>query len=568
MSVIRHPLRTIGTFLGRYFFNNPVLQRELLVNLRMGRAFVTLFVYLALLGMVVYFAWPQDEKIDMTNPQASRRLVELFFLGQYVLASLMAPTFAAGAITSEKERKTYEMLLASPIHPGAIVAGKLLASLTHLALLIVASLPIVMLCLPLGGTNFYEVLAVYLGLILATTTFGLLSLWCSSYFRRTSAALVVSYLAILPLALLGLAFWHAFASASQLRLLAMVTVLPAVCGCVWAGLLLLVSARLLHPPDVGAEGQEVVDEEHEAQHAVGLVIRRDHFPDRLFAPPKRNSLLPDGANPVYDKEMRAEIFAQGTLMLRLVVQVSMFLAVPLMGFFLFLRPHLAAWYMSYVALFNVLVGPVFSAGAVTGERERQTLELLLTTLLSPAQILWGKFIAGFRVSGVLTLFLLWPVLLACLLVSEYWNCLTTVLQAVLVLAITCLTTALVALFCSVLFRRTSISMMVSYIAILALFAVPVAAEVFAHTLYPTSPVTAAIDRCAPLSPISTLFRLPWPENLDQEADSSLSRNRPASQQPASGWISLLQFAGVYLACDALLLVLMLWLFRQRWRIVY
>ncbi len=65
-----------------------------------------------------------------------------------MIASLIAPSFAAGAITGEKERKTYEMLLASPIRPGAIVIGKLVAALTHLVVLMIGSLPIVMLCLP------------------------------------------------------------------------------------------------------------------------------------------------------------------------------------------------------------------------------------------------------------------------------------------------------------------------------------------------------------------------------------------------------------------------------------
>ncbi len=78
------------------------------------------------------------------------QLVDFFFLGQYIIASLMAPTFAAGAISGEKERKTYEMLLASPLHPWAIVIGKMVASLTHLAVLIVASLPIVMLAVASG----------------------------------------------------------------------------------------------------------------------------------------------------------------------------------------------------------------------------------------------------------------------------------------------------------------------------------------------------------------------------------------------------------------------------------
>lgn len=134
-----------------YLIENPVLQRELLVNLRMKRAFVLLFFYNALLALMVYFAWPADKQIDITNPEKSQRLVNMFFLGQYLLASLMSPSFAAAAITGEKERMTYEMLLASPMRPSAIVLGKLLASLCHLTLLIFSSLPIVMLCLPLGG---------------------------------------------------------------------------------------------------------------------------------------------------------------------------------------------------------------------------------------------------------------------------------------------------------------------------------------------------------------------------------------------------------------------------------
>ena len=145
-----------------YLPENPVLQRELVTNLRMTRAFVLLLFYIALLGGIVYLAWPQQQRIDLAQSQSAKQLVNLFFLGQYLLASLLAPSFAAGAITGEKERQSYEMLLASPLRPGAIVLGKLFASLCHLAILMFCSLPIVMLCLPLGGVSAYEVLAAYL----------------------------------------------------------------------------------------------------------------------------------------------------------------------------------------------------------------------------------------------------------------------------------------------------------------------------------------------------------------------------------------------------------------------
>ena len=46
-----------------YVFENPVLQSELLANLRMGRAFLLLFSYVGLLGLVVYVAWPSEQKL-------------------------------------------------------------------------------------------------------------------------------------------------------------------------------------------------------------------------------------------------------------------------------------------------------------------------------------------------------------------------------------------------------------------------------------------------------------------------------------------------------------------------
>src|SRR6476660_3486282 len=202
-----------------YVRENPVLQRELLTNLRMSRAFVLLFMYVALLGVVVWLAWPQEQRLDLAQPTAAKRLVGLFFFGQYMLASLMAPSFAAGAITGEKERMSYEMLLATPLRPGAIVLGKLFAALCHLGILMICSLPIVMLCLTLGGVSPYEVFAAYFAMISTVGLFGMISLWASSFFRRTSASLVVSYLLILPLALGAVIAWNQLSKLGDVRLL-------------------------------------------------------------------------------------------------------------------------------------------------------------------------------------------------------------------------------------------------------------------------------------------------------------------------------------------------------------
>ena len=548
-----------------YLTQNPVLQHELLANLRRPRAFVLLFAYISLLGLIVLLAWPQQERLDMAQPVAAQRLVGLFFFGQYLLASLMAPSFAAGAITGEKERLSFEMLLASPLRPGAIVLGKLGAALAHLGILIFCSLPIVMLCLPLGGVSLYEVLAAYVGMISSVILFGTISLWASSFFGRTSAALVVSYLMILPLAMVGVMVWNALGQQGELRVFTTVTVVPVLCIAASAILWKHACTRLLYPADMGSGGKEAIDLETEAEEAVGLYIKRDEWPDKMFAPPKRTDFLDENANPIYDKEMRSEIFSQGTLMLRLVIQISMALAIPIMAICLYVFPYLAPWYMAYVLMFNMLCGPVFSAGSVCSERERQTLDLLLTTLITPSQMLWGKLLSGLRVSTVLTSFLLWAVILACVMpvywIQSPWNILT-IAGYLLVVGLTCVTTSLTALVCSTLFSKTSSALIASYLAIATLFLAPLAARFFADTFYEGAPGAEAVAAVSAVSPFQAVFALPL--IVEREGSSS---NATAEAAQAAGE-PILFFAHVVWALlyNGALLALVVWLFGNRWRI--
>jgi ABC-type transport system involved in multi-copper enzyme maturation permease subunit len=541
-----------------YLFENPVLQRELVINLRMTRSFVLLFAYVALLGMLVYAAWPVQQKLDMAQPEAAQRLVSLFFLGQYLLMSLMTPSFAAGAITGEKERKSYEMLVASPITPGAVVLGKMGASLVPLAILMVCSLPIVMLCLPLGGVSLYEVFAAFFAMLASVGLFGMISLWCSSYFVRTSAALVVSYLLIFPLAMSSVFIWLQLEGLGEARLLITVTVIPLICGAVIALLWGDTCKRLLRPPDLGSGGKQVVDLESEAQEAVGLYIDREEFPDRLFAPPKRTTFLPDGANPIYDKEVRSEIFSQGTLMLRLVIQISMGVALPVMALCLFLKQQLAPWYIAYVLFFNLLVGPVFTAGSVTSERERQTLDLLLTTLITPWQMLWGKLLAGLRVSGVLTAFLLWPVLLACIMPLAYWHNLPTMAGYLLIVALSTLTTAMVGLFFSTLFYKTSTSQMATYLILATLFVAPVATQFFTQTFMPGTRTEERLAWTGVLSPLAAAFNLPLEvEEVPLQA-AMPGNSRPSPMKAEVNVMIFLGYLAFAVLLNGLLLLMMRW----------
>lgn len=548
-----------------YVVNNPVLQRELLFNLRRSQAFLILAAYIVVVAGIVLLAWPQGENIRLDDSSRARRLFDLFMIGQFVLVSLLTPAIASGSVAGEKERKTYEMLLASPLRPAAILLGKLISALCYLAVLIFSTLPIVMICLPLGGVNFFELIAAYVLLTIATGTFGMISLACSTYFQRTASALVVSYLLILPVAILGSLLWSALGEAdtSTVRLVLALFIVPVGACFLWGTLFFAICGRLLYPPDLGSEGKEVVDEEHELAHAVGMVIQRDQFPDNLFAPSRRTDLMSDSANPVFDKELRSEIFSGGTLMARLVIQVSMFLAIPLMAIFLFFQPQWAAYYVSYVILFNLLVGPVFMAGSITSERERETLDLLLTTNLTASQILWPKWLAGLRVSTVLTSFLTPPLILAALFIAELWPNWPSMLIYFGIILMTCLTTATLALFCSVCFRRTSVSQLVSYLVLIVLFTLPVAVQFFIATFVEGNPTNdlalyvtpQLVETVSFTSPFSAAFSVPLEIVFDESTRTTIG-----------GYPIYRDFFLFYVVLNMLLLLSMWWLFQQRWRV--
>jgi ABC-type transport system involved in multi-copper enzyme maturation permease subunit len=241
-----------------------------------------------------------------------------------------------------------------------------------------------------------------------------------------------------------------------------------------------------------------------------------------------------------------------------VIQISMFLALFVMAGCLYIAPAYAAWYISYVLLFNVLVGPVFSAGSVTSERERQTLDLLLVTLVSPWQMLWGKLLSGLRVSSVLTSFLLWPVLLACVMPLPFWYNLPTMGGYVLIVALTCVTTAVTALFCSSIFHKTATSLISTYLVIVVMFMAPVAVKFFAETFFQGTSQAAIADKVGVLSPFSATFALP----LD-----IADENRPAaSGATASDLRVFFGYIGWTILYNGALILVMMRLFQVRWRV--
>jgi ABC-type transport system involved in multi-copper enzyme maturation permease subunit len=170
-------------------------------------------------------------------------------------------------------------------------------------------------------------------------------------------------------------------------------------------------------------------------------------------------------------------------------------------------------------------------------------------------MLWGKLFSGLRVSTVLTSFLLWPVLLACLMPVGFWESLPTMGGYVLIVGLTCVTTALTALFCSSIFRKTSTSLMASYLIILTMFMGPAAINFFATTFFPTSPTAKVAAALGAISPVAATFALPLDVGTDLSSEAARGNLRVFW-----GYIG---FATIYILA---LLAALVWLFNRRWRV--
>ena len=110
----------------------------------------------------------------------------------------------------------------------------------------------------------------------------------------------------------------------------------------------------------------------------------------------------------------------------------------------------------------VLVAPAMTAGSLSGERERQTLDLLLVTDTGTGSIVLGKLLESF---GFLALMALCSLPAMSLVLLTGGSTLVQVLTSMLFLLLLALEAECIGLYCSALFKRTVTATVVSYLAV-------------------------------------------------------------------------------------------------------
>jgi len=192
--------------------DNPVVTKELRGRMRGSRTPWLLFSYLLLLSLILFFSylgWWNSNAQTLKNGgggeagyTVGRLFFQIIFYSQAVMIALITPALTAGAISVEREQRTFEMLRGTTLRPGSIVVGKLLSSVSFVALLLTSSLPLLSLCFLLGGVSPGEVFFAYVLLIGDAFLFGAIGLCWSAYAASTATATVLSYATLIVFALI------------------------------------------------------------------------------------------------------------------------------------------------------------------------------------------------------------------------------------------------------------------------------------------------------------------------------------------------------------------------------
>ena len=203
---------------------STIMSKELRSRFRGRRAFVVLTLYLGILALIAYGAYisavpaasdpgllgPDGRSVGATNASAiiGQAIFAMLSVFQLMLVAFLAPAFTTGAISLEREKATLDLLITTPLRPGAIVVGKLLSALAFVVLMIVAGIPVSALVLMYGGAAVEDIVRAQIVLFAAAIGFGVIGLFCSALIKRTQSATVVAYSTVLFLTVGTFFIWR------------------------------------------------------------------------------------------------------------------------------------------------------------------------------------------------------------------------------------------------------------------------------------------------------------------------------------------------------------------------
>ena len=176
---------------------NPIVKKDIKVQSRSMRICWGVFAYELILALVFFLAMAiiQQESAYSTNNIYSRLvwLYPVLAVTQLIILGVVVPVRTASAISGEKERQTFDIMMTTSMTPFSVIMGKVMTAIVQSMFFVVASMPVMALSFVIGGMS-WSYLLWFLAIALLVSLFSAsIGIWCSSLCKKSISAVIMSY---------------------------------------------------------------------------------------------------------------------------------------------------------------------------------------------------------------------------------------------------------------------------------------------------------------------------------------------------------------------------------------
>lgn len=176
---------------------NPIVKKDIKVQARSMRISWGIFAYVAIMAVVFFFSMFAIQQNNIfTNSNIYNDIISLYptlALTQLIILGVVVPVRTASAISGEKERQTFDIMMTTSMTPFSVIIGKVTTAVIQGLFYVLAGMPIMALTFVIGGLSWsclfwFFVIAVLVSLFSAS-----IGIFCSSVCKRSISAVILSY---------------------------------------------------------------------------------------------------------------------------------------------------------------------------------------------------------------------------------------------------------------------------------------------------------------------------------------------------------------------------------------
>lgn len=469
-------------FFGRLRFRpvSPVFFKEM-VTMARGRRYY--FVRALLIGVLLFFistSWNagRNGPLGMIDTSwVGAQLFEMFSIVQLFAVLILVPALTAPVVAVEKQRETLGLLMMTNLSAANLILDKFLSRFVMLICLLLSGVPIFLCLLAFGGVTPEQIGVAY-AYILATALFcSGIGLFWSTVASRHHTALITTYVSMIAYTffwifvtevvdaiddeiipyVLPLVGWDS--SSSEVSA---VVVFCAI-SCLVFLASLMICLRIL-PGMASQTGRPWIKR---VFARVNDFFHMINFTGVVVWQEKRKI----GNDPLYWKEVRGHFFASRMFLVRATYVLFIVSTVLLVaGGFDVESTGLLVLGLSHISM--MLIALVSSAVSFSGERERHSFDVLMSTPVEAARVVRAKIAGVLRL--LMPLFFLCGIwLVVSVLFSDLWNYyyhdrrFATLTNAMVTAVAIIPMLIIVGMWSSVQRKRTGMALLQSFLVVLA-----------------------------------------------------------------------------------------------------